>query len=34
MKLGIITDIHNNLIALNTVLEYFKQQNKSKEDVG
>ena len=30
MKLGIITDIHNNLIALNTVLEYFAQQNCDK----
>ena len=30
MKLGIITDIHNNLIALNTVLEYFRQQNCDK----
>lgn len=30
MKFGIITDIHNNLIALNTVLEYFEQQNCDK----
>ncbi len=30
MKLGIITDIHNNLIALNTVLEYFTKQNCDK----
>lgn len=30
MKLGIITDIHNNLIALNTVLEYFAEQNCDK----
>lgn len=30
MKLGIITDIHNNLIALKTVVEYFEQQNCEK----
>jgi len=30
MKIGIVTDIHNNLIALNTVLEYFAQQNCDK----
>jgi len=30
MKLGIITDIHNNLIALNSALEYFEQQNCEK----
>ena len=30
MKLGIITDIHNNLIALNTILEYFEEQNCDK----
>lgn len=30
MKLGIITDIHNNLIALKTVVEYFSQQNCGK----
>ena len=30
MKLGIITDIHNNLIALNTVLKYFAEQNCDK----
>lgn len=30
MKLGILTDIHNNLIALQTVVEYFAQQNCDK----
>ena len=30
MKFGIITDIHNNLIALDTILEYFAQQNCDK----
>ena len=30
MKLGIITDIHNNLFALNTVLKYFAEQNCDK----
>lgn len=30
MKLGIITDIHNNLIALNTILEYFEEQSCDK----
>lgn len=30
MKLGILTDIHNNLIALKTVVEYFEQQNCEK----
>ncbi len=30
MKFGIITDIHNNLIALNSVLEYLAQQNCEK----
>lgn len=30
MKLGVLTDIHNNLIALKTVVEYFEQQNCEK----
>lgn len=30
MKLGIITDVHNNLIALETALKYFAQQNCEK----
>ena len=30
MRLGIITDIHNNLIALKAVVEYFAQQNCDK----
>ena len=30
MKLGIITDIHNNLIVLKAVVEYFGQQNCDK----
>lgn len=30
MKIGIITDIHNNLIALESVLEYLKKENCEK----
>lgn len=30
MKIGIITDIHNNIIALDTVLEFFARQNCDK----
>lgn len=30
MKLGIITDIHNNLLALKTVVEYFEKQHCDK----
>lgn len=30
MKVGIITDIHNNVMALNSVLDYFAQQNCDK----
>ena len=30
MKLGIITDIHNNLLALKTVFEYFEKQHCDK----
>ncbi len=30
MKIGIITDIHNNVVALNAVLEEFERQNCQK----
>jgi predicted phosphodiesterase len=30
MKIGIISDIHNNLVALNRVLKYFRESNCEK----